>query len=110
MPAKRPSNVTTESIRTVLKQARANIKRGHNVYLCRALSSVAYNRPALTDTVAYLRQYVMSKLGGEAYLDHWQRKKMLGTTVQMWNYPYHTDAQRRQHRIRWIDWMLEGLQ
>jgi hypothetical protein len=110
MPVKRPSNITTESIRTVLQKARANIKAGRNIYLCRALASVVYHQPALSDTAEYLRRYVMNKLGGFPYLDSWQRQEMLSTTVRTWDQPYQTDAQRRQHRIRWIDWMLEGLQ
>jgi len=109
----RPSNAL---LREALIKARANIKARRNTYLCHALGSAAARRPHLRNASAYLRQYIHKKLGDFPYLEGWQKAR-INRKYGEWSLEaikfrqtWPSSQQMRETRLRWIDWMLEGLQ
>lgn len=90
----RPSN---KEIKDALLKARHNVKQDkYGGYICNCLP----------DNVAgaYLRDFISNAIGDNATLGAWVWHNVVGEDNA---FPRKEDM--KAHRLRWIDYMLEGL-
>jgi hypothetical protein len=98
---RRPNNAR---LRRLLEHARESIRTGRSRYICYALSFAAVHHND-HEGAEYLRRYIMRELAypHSLHLEDWLKKTDYCTWL------FTTDYDFIQHRLRWIDWMLEEL-
>ena len=90
----RPSN---KEIKDALLEARENIRSGqYGLYICNCLPD--------NDAGYYLREFVSEAIEGYATLGSWVWHTQVGVDKA---FPNAEDM--KAYRLRWIDYMLEGL-
>lgn len=90
----RPSN---KEIKAALLQARDNVKQGkYGGYICNCLPSNVAG--------AYLRSFISNAINGNATLGAWVWHNVIGE-----DNPFPSKEEMVAYRLRWIDYMLEGL-
>lgn len=92
---KRPSN---KELKAALLEARSNIKSGkHGGYICNALPN--------DDAGYYLRDFIGKAIGDDYdTLGSWVWHNHIGI-----DQPFPSVKDMKVYRLRWIDYMLEGL-
>lgn len=98
---RRPNNAR---LRRLLEHARESIRTGRSRFICIALSFAAAHHND-HEGAEYLRRYIMQELAhtNSLHLEEWLKKADYCTWL------FTTDYDFIQHRLQWIDWMLEGL-
>lgn len=91
----------TKLEKQTLRKARKLIEEGVEHYICFALSILIArdaNNEKQREAIKVLKAYISTQLGDNAaYLEEWQRANGFGD---------RTNAQTKQDRLDWIDWML----
>ena len=93
---RRPEGVTDQTIRRSLKIARKRIANGKCNLICLTLGG--NHLP----TINYLQEYITFKLDGYGTYGSWYRHERNNNVSLSY-------AKLKEHRLAWIDWMLEGL-
>lgn len=91
---RRPSN---KEIKAALLQARRCLEQGkYGGYICNCLPDNAAG--------AYLRSFISSAMNGNVTLGAWVWHNVIGE-----DNPFPSMKDMKTYRLRWIDYMLEGL-
>lgn len=86
---------------SVLRMARNSIADGSSDYICFAIIKVKDRHPHLYGASASLREYIERALRPHDSLEDWLNATHPDRTFTCRNV--------RDHRLQWIDWMIESL-
>lgn len=89
----------TKKDRASLLRVKELILERKSSFICLALDRVSIDSPELSKSCGRLRRYVRLALGNASTLQTWQKDNGI---------PARTREQRRNDRMDWIDWLLEG--